>query len=474
MLSVSSEEITEGNLLRSLVVLSLPLVAQNFVLIAQQVIDIVFLGRFSADAVAAVGLATPVVGLLYVVTYAPYVGTQVAVSRRIGADDETGARRGLFNGLLLTAVACVVGGSVFFVAVRPLLEVMTAVRPTARGEFVDLGAQYVSMLALGLPAIGLANTVEDGGFVAWGDSPAALFMNLVALVGNVVLDAILIFGLGPAPRLGVRGAALATVLGSLAGLLFGLALIVRGRNGGMLSRAASSIEAADVREIVDLGWPISAQNGVRQLIRLPVFLLVFVAGGGAALAAYIVGARVATIAFVPPQGLQQAAQSVIGQNLGAGNQHRAVRTTYLAVGVAASVLTVVGAAQLLVPEALATAFAPTLSPEGFAFAVEYLAILAYGYPALGAIYTFEAGFNAAGRSRVSFVSTLLQYGGVRLPIAAVGVLSLSVGVTAVFWAVTVSNVAAALWLGGYYRYAVDDGMMARAKERATEPDEMSA
>ena len=91
---------------------------------------------------------------------------------------------------------------------------------------------------------------------------------------------------------------------------------------------------------------------------------------------------------------------------------------------------------------------------GVALGLVIAAILAYGYPALGAIYTFEAGFNAADRSKVSFVSTLLQYGGVRLPIAAAGVLSLTVGVTAVFWAVTISNVGAALWLAAYYRYSV--------------------
>jgi Na+-driven multidrug efflux pump len=218
--------------------------------------------------------------------------------------------------------------------------------------------------------------------------------------------------------------------------------------------------------MLDVGGPVGAQQGVRQLIRVPIFVLVFLGGGAAGLAAYIIGARVATVAFVPPQSLQQAAQSVIGQNLGAGNAGRARRTTWLGVGVAVGGLTLVGAGQWLVPEALARAFAPTLSGEGLALTVEYLTVLAYGYPALGAIYTVEAGFNAAGRSRVSFLSTLLQYGGVRLPIAAVGVVYLSTGVSAVFWAVTLSNVLAATWLVGYYRYSVGEGMMRDAAEPA--------
>jgi Na+-driven multidrug efflux pump len=250
----------------------------------------------------------------------------------------------------------------------------------------------------------------------------------------------------------------------VAGGLVGLALVARGRNGGMLTRAAASVDVDAGRAMLDVGGPVGAQQGVRQLLRVPIFVLVFVGGGAAGLAAYIIGARVATVAFVPPQSLQQAAQSVIGQNLGAGQAGRARRTTWLGVGVAVGALTLVGAVQWLVPETLATAFAPTLSGDGLALTAEYLTVLAYGYPALGAIYTVEAGFNAAGRSRVSFLSTLLQYGAVRLPIAAVGVLYLPVGVSAVFWAVTVSNVVAAVWLVAYYRYSVGRGMMRDAAE----------
>ncbi len=464
MLNVSNEEIREGNLLRALLVLAVPLLAQNAVQIVQQIIDIVFLGRFSDDAVAAVGLATPLVGLLFVVTFTSFVGAQVVVSRRVGAEDTTGARQALFTGLGLALGLGGAVGAIGYLSAGSALDLLTAVRPDAQGAFVDLAAQYVGVLALGLPVLAFTDTLENGGFVAWGDSRAALWMNLVALGTNVALDALLIFGLGPFPRLGVQGAALATVLGSVAGGIVGLTLVARGRNGGMLTQAAATFDREALRGMLDVGGPVGAQQGIRQLLRVPIFVLVFVAGGGAGLAAYIIGARVATVAFVPPQSLQQAAQSVIGQNLGAGNAGRARQTTWLGVAVAVSGLTLIGTAQWLVPEALARAFVPTLSGDGLALTVEYLTVLAYGYPALGAIYTVEAGFNAAGRSRVSFLSTLLQYGGVRLPVAAVGVVYLSIGVSAVFWAVTVSNLLAALWLVGYYRYSVRAGMMRDAAE----------
>lgn len=465
MLEVSSEEITEGNLLRALVVLALPLLAQNVVQVLQQVIDILFLGRYSGDAVAAVGLATPLVGLLFVAVFVTFVGTQVVVSQRVGNDDRFGARQALFTGLVLAVGLGLLVGVVTYVAATPLLELLASVRPDDNVAVVEMAAQYLSVLALGLPVLAFADTVE-GGFVAHGDSRASLYMNLLALVGNVVFDPLLIFGWWVFPELGITGAALATVIGSALGSLLGFVLFARQRNDGMLSRAAATVDPDRVQELLSVGLPVGGQQGIRHLIRLPVFLLVFIAGGTAGLTAYVVGARVAAIAFVPPQGLQQAAQSIVGQNLGGGNPHRARRTTWLGVTIASGSLAVVGLAQWVVPGPIAVAFVPTVTGDALAWSIEYLRILAIGYPALGAIYLFEAGFNGAKRSNVSFAATLLQYGGVRLPIAAFSVVYLSAGVVGVFWAVTISNIATAVGLGLYYRYSVGSGMMSRAAQAA--------
>jgi Na+-driven multidrug efflux pump len=100
--------------------------------------------------------------------------------------------------------------------------------------------------------------------------------------------------------------------------------------------------------------------------------------------------------------------------------------------------------------------------------VDYLRILAYGYPAIGATYLVLAGFNGARRTRTSMVATLLQYWGVRVPVAAVGGLLLGFGVHAAFWAITLSNVAAAFGAGWYYRWATRRGMLDRAVDDAVE------
>lgn len=491
MFDINPEDITDGPLLRGLLVLSIPLLAQNVVQVIQQVVDLFWVGRLSSDAVAAVGFVTPLMSIVMAVAVVvPFVGTQVLVSQRVGGEDRAGARRGLFTGLVVSVVTGIVLGGIAFVGARPFFELLLYTRPgPVPTQVIDLAVTYFGVFTVGVWMAGIADTTEAA-FIGWGDSRAALYMNVIALSVNMFLDPILIFGFHDNPLfvglglgglqsmlasmthfsgIGIMGAALATLVGYGVGGVIGLSLIARGRNGGMLSWEAIGFDGDTVRTIVDIGAPIGGQYVLKQAVELVLILVAFWAAGAAGLAAYIVGFRVASIAVIPSSSLQQAAQSVVGQNLGAGLTDRAHRTTWLGVGIAGGTLVLIGFVQLAVPATIATLFVPSLSPAATSLAVEYLAILAYGYPAIGAVYLIQAGFNGARRTRTSFVSSFLQYWGVRLPIAAVGGVVLSGGASAVFWAVTISNIAAAVGLAGYYRYSTAEGMLDRAAQAAT-PD----
>ena len=470
MFDLSPEDITEGSLARALLALAAPLLVQNLVQVVQQVVDLFWLGRLSSAAVAAVGLALPVVALLFAFTItAPYVGTQVLVSQRIGGDDVTAARRTAATGLGLALALGTVGGLVLWAGARPLTELLTLARGGAGGDVTRLATTYLGVIALGLPFAAASDAVE-GAFIGWGDSRAPLYVSIATVGTNLALDPVLIFGWGPVPALEVQGAALATIAGYAAGFALALALAFRGRNSGMYSRAAARFDRDELRELLDVGAPVAGQSAVRQVVRVLIVAVAFAAGGAAGLAAYTVGARIASIAFIPALGLQQATQSVVGQNLGAERSERARRATYLGVTIAAVGLGVIGVIQWLVPTVIATAFAPELTERALAFSIDYLRILAYGYPAIGVAYIFEAGFNGARRTRTSFVATVLQFWAVRLPIAAGAGVVLGVGVSAVFWAVTISNVAAAVGLALYYRCETTGGMLQRATERVAAPD----
>jgi putative MATE family efflux protein len=479
MFDLEPEEITEGSIPRALAFLAVPLVAQNLVQVANAAADVFWLGRLGDGAVAAVGLNAPVRALLFVPIVATMVGTQVLVSQRIGAENRSGARRAVFHGIVLSFLSGVVLSLAIGPNARPLVEFIGA-GPDVAPE----AAAYLSAWLLLFPFIVVSDTVEQG-FIGAGDSKAALYLNLLAIGLNLVLDPLLIFGYLGFPELGVAGAAFASVLGYTAAMVFGFYFLLGGRESLSLTRADLDPGLDEFREMIDIGAPIGGQRLAAQSVRLVVVAIVAIVGSAPGLAAYTVGARIATIAFVPAQGLQQAGQSVIGQNLGADRPDRASKTTWIGVAMAAGVLTLVGVIQYFVPELLTAVFVPDISERGLELSIRYLEVLAYGYWAIGATYMLLAGLNGARRTKTSLFVDLGKYWGVRLPIAvaalpagyAVSVLSVSLapglgwGMEAIFWAVTGSNIVAALVVAGYFRYATSTGMLDRAAEVATGDDE---
>lgn len=461
MVDVSREEITDGSLVRSLLFLAAPLVVQNLVQVAQEVVDTFWLGRLGENAVAAVGVNFPILALVMSVAFVMSTGTQVLVSQRVGADNLSGGRRAAFHGITLGLVSGTVVAALVILGTEDIISLLLS-----GSEVAPLAVTYLSTYMLGFPVVVMSDALE-GGFIGWGDSRASMYVNVTSVVVNIVLDPFFILGWGPFPELAVQGAALATVGGYTVGFLLGVAMYVRGRNGFTITSKIVEFDLDEYREILDIGVPRGAQSAASQSVRVIIIAIVSVVSGPAGLAAYTVGARIAAVAFIPASGLSGAAQSIVGQNLGADKPDRARRTTWIGAVIAAVGLTLAGVVQWVAPELLVNVFVPDISPEGFALTVDYLQILVLGYWAIGAMYMFQAGFNGARRTKVSMVAGLLKYWAIRLPIAAAGALWLGHGVHAVFWAVTISNVVGATGAGLYYYYTTNNGMLKRAAENAS-------
>ncbi|MGM0604818.1 MAG: MATE family efflux transporter [Halobacteriota archaeon] len=474
MARLSPDDVTTGSIPRVLLVLAAPLVAQNLVHVVGAVVDTFWLGRLGEDAIAAVGLNFPVMAALFAALLVSTVGTHILVAQRVGAGRADDARRVAFNGVVLAAAT---GIGLAVVVVASAGQIMALL--SGEAGVVGPAATYLATIFVFAPFLGASDTIENG-FVGWGDARAALYVNLTMVGTNVLFDPLLIFGVGPFPGLGVQGAAMATGLGYLAGFCLGVTLAVGDVRGSFaLDRDAVSIDRSILRELASVGSPIAGQHAASQSVRVLVVAIVAIAGGGAGLAAYTVGARVASVAFTPAAGLQQAAQSVIGQNVGADRPDRANRTTVVGLALGVGALGALGGLQWLVPGTIAAIFVPDVSPAGFELTVRYLEILAYGYPAIGASYVLLAAFNGTSRTRTSFVADVCKYWVIRLPLAvaaipagyAIGVGGVAIapglgwGVVAIFWAVTVSNVLAAFGLGIYYAHTRSGGMFERAADR---------
>ena len=476
MFDVDRAAITEGPVGRVLLLLAAPLVAQNLVYVANALVDTFWLGRVSEDAVAAVGLSLPIQSLLGATIVIAAVGTQILVAQRAGGDDDAGARRVAVNGSLIALAITLVVAVPVVVYAEELIAFLGA-DPALAG----VTATYLAIVVAVLPVGAVGDTVENC-FTAYGDTRAVLHVSVLSVLVNLVAAPMLIFGVGPIPALGVAGAALGTALAGVVGLLHILAYATGIRRDTFrLTRDAFALDFGALREIVSVGLPLGGQRGVSELVRVLVVGLVATAGGAAGVAAYTVGARVATLAIVPALGMQQAAQSMIGQNLGADAPKRARRTTTVGTGIVVIGFLALGAVQFLFAGAITDLLAPDLTDAGRSLSVLYLQLLAASYWALGGTYTLLAGFNGASRTRTSFAADLLKYWVIRFPIAVAAVpatatfsaLGIAIapglgwGVEAVFWAVAVSNVIGFLGLGAYFWYTTERGMFVNAAERAS-------
>ncbi|WP_418286510.1 MATE family efflux transporter [Halorubrum sp. DTA46] len=479
MFDIDREAITDGPVGRVLLVLAAPLVAQNLVYVANALVDTFWLGRVSEDAVAAVGLSLPIQSFLGATVVVAAIGTQILVAQRAGGDDDAGARRVAVNGGLV-ALAITVAVAVPVVVYAEDLVRFLGADPALAG----VTATYLAIIVAVLPVGAVGDTVENC-FTAYGDTRAVLHVSVLSVLVNLVAAPVLIFGVGPVPALGVAGAALGTVLAGIVGLVHVLAYAAGIRRDTFrLTREAFAVDLGAIREVVAVGLPLGGQRGVSELVRVLVVGLVAIAGGAAGVAAYTVGARVATLAIVPALGMQQAAQSMIGQNLGADAPRRARRTTTVGTEMVVVGFLALGVVQFLFAGQIVDLLAPDLTATGRELSVLYLQILAASYWALGGTYTILAGFNGASRTRTSFVADLIKYWGIRFPIAVAAVPAtatfgaagtavapgLGWGVEAVFWAVAVSNVVGFLGLGAYFWYTTRQGMFANAAERASGGD----
>lgn len=465
MFELTPERITTDPVYRVLAILSIPLVVQNLVEVTQAIVDIFWVGRLGSDAVAAVGLVYPIHSLLLIATIiTPFVGTQVLVSQRIGADDEAGARLVAFNGFALAAVLGVGMGVLAFLAAPTLIDLMTATQPrSVAADISGLAVRYFRIVALGLVVASMSDALEAS-YVARGDSRAAFYISLATVLTNVVGDPLLIFGIGPFPRLGIEGAALATVLGYATGLAVAVAFVLRGRAGGIITRAAMRVELSEHREIFDVGLPPAAQRISRRVVDTVTVVIVFAAGGAAGLAAYLIGMRLYAFATVPAFGLQQATQSVVGQNLGASQPDRANRTTWVGVVFISLVLVPIGAVQWVVPGPITTLLAPDLSTAAFDASVQFLRILAYSYLAFGVVNIVQGGLNGARRTEISFYSSVLQYWLLQLPLAAGVGLFFAESLVGVFWSVTVATIVTGVALAAYYYHLWRSGLFETAAD----------
>jgi putative MATE family efflux protein len=433
-------EYTSGSIGRAVVLLAIPMVLEMGMESLFVVVDIFFVAKLGADAVTAVGLTEAVLTLLYAIAIGLSTGATALVARRIGERNVEAARIVAVQAIWVAVGLALVTAAIGILYAQEVLELMGA-----SPEVVAGGVGY-TMVMLGGSVTILLIFMLNAVFRGAGDAVIAMRVLWVANGINIVLDPLLIFGVGPFPELGVMGAAVATTTGRGVGVLYQLYCLSRTESRIRLKLTDLGLRAQVMLRLLRVSLPGAFQYTIA--MSSYIFLMrVISAYGSAAVAGFTIGIRIFAFTFLPAWGFSNAAATLVGQNLGAGEPERAERSVWITAKYNAAFLVMVALVFIFVPEPIVRFF--TSDPVVVAYGVDCLRYVSYGYGfyAVGLVVT--QAFNGAGDTDTPTYINLFCFWLLQIPLAYVLAQELAWGPQGVFITIAVCDsilAVIAVWL----------------------------
>jgi putative MATE family efflux protein len=419
-------DFTEGPIGRAILLLAIPMVLEMALESVFAVADIFWVSHLGPDAVATVGLTESLLSLVYALAMGLGIGATAVVARRIGEKNPEEAARAAVQALALALIVSIVLGTAGALLAPRLLVLMGA-----SPGVVAVGRGYITIMLGGEAAI-IVLFVVNAVFRGAGDAAIAMRVLWLANTINIVLGPLLIFGVGPFPRLGVTGAAIATTTGRAIGALYAVVRLFRHGSRVPASRRHVVLDFGMMAHILRLGSSASIQSliGMASWIGLVRILATY---GSAALAGYTIAIRLIIFALLPSWGLSNAAATMVGQGLGARKPERSEASVWLAGGYNAVFLSVVGLFFFAAASVILRGF--TADPVVAGYAVHCLRIVALGFPLYAYGMVLTQSFNGAGDTWTPTWLNLCCFWVFELPFAWALAAPGGLGPIGVFWAI---------------------------------------
>ncbi len=424
----SRHNYTTGPVGRAVILLAVPMVLEMLMESVFAVCDVFFVARLGADAVATVGLTESLLTIIYTVAIGLSIGATAMVARRIGEQDAEGAARTAVQVIALGLIVSLILGTAGILLAPRLLALMGAspgVLTHVNYTRVMLGGNASVLLLF------LINAVFRGA----GDAAIAMRVLWLANAINIALGPCLIFGLGPFPKLGVTGAAIATTIGRGTGALFALSRLLRASGRVHVARRHLRLEPALITRLVRLSGAGTLQVfiGTASWIGLVRLISTF---GSDALAGYTIGIRVILFALLPSWGMSNAAATMVGQALGARKPERAERAVWRAAFYNVCFLGAIGLIFVVCAGPIARLF--TREPAVLYYATNCLRIVASGFLFYAYGMVLTQSFNGAGDTWTPTWINFLVFWLWEIPLAYVLAFHTTLGPRGVFLAITVA------------------------------------
>jgi putative MATE family efflux protein len=433
--------LTEGHLLRGLITISLPIIASNLLQSVLEVVDLYFVGRLGADAIAGVAMSSTIIFVLATFIVGLVTATTAFISRHYGAQEHDAVglivQHSLYIGLVFSLAISLFG--LFFS--KDLLMLLGANETVA-----TLGSAYLSVLFLGIFTM-VELWVVISSFQACGNSLTPMILMVGVNIVNIILNPVLIFGLFGFPALGVAGSALATILSRGAGFVIGMLLLVR-YSSHITFPDTWSLDLTLIWRILSVAIPNSVQSGLRSgtFLVMMAFVAVY---GTSAISGYGIAERLELIALMPGFAIATATAVIVGQNLGANQPHRAEEGVKLALMFYGAIMLVVSVCYYVFAAQLIAFFDP--GGSSVLTGVSYFHTVPPFYLIMAVSIILSFALNGAGDTKKPMYATLVSMVLIQIPLAYILPHMFGMGITGIWIAVITGIIVQAVLLGYMFR-----------------------
>jgi len=431
-----TNKLTEGSVLRSLIILSVPIILANLLQTAYNLIDTFWVGRLGNVAVAAVSVSFPIIFLFISLGGGLAVAGSILVAQYKGKGNKVAVDHLVSQTLLLVSVVSLLL-SILGYFVSPFVMHFMGVDKNVFASAVS----YLKISFIGMVFV-FTYMVFQSLMRGVGDVKTPMYIVLGTVILNLLLDPLFIFGYGVIPAFGVAGAALATVGTQALATVIGITLLIRGKRQVQLHLNDLKFDFPLIKKMAKLGFPASIERSTRALgLTMMVFLTATF--GTLTLAAYGIGIRILSFIIIPAIGLSMATSTLVGQNIGAGKIKRAERVVKLSTIIGFIALTVIGIIAFIFARQISTLFIPGQLATIKASAL-FIKIMALSFGFVGVQQALNGAFRGSGNTIISMVLALISLWVLRFPIAYILSIHTKLSQVGIWVAFPIANVLGAL------------------------------
>lgn len=434
---------TEGKLINNLLRVAFPIILANILQTTYQLIDTFWLGRMGAEAVAAVSLSFPILFLVLALGAGLTLAGTVLVSHYRGANNQELVNLASSQTVFVVFFVSIALSIIGYFAAAPLMKLIGA-----GPGILEESTIYFQVSSWGFVFLFMF-FVFQALMRGIGNVMLPVYVVLITVFLNLILDPLFIFGYGSFEGYGVAGAAYASIITQGISAAVGLFILFRGKNGIHIRLSEMKWDFSWARRLFQLGLPAGLDQSTRAAA-MTIMVMLVTSFGSDVIAAYGIGARILSLVIVPALGLSISTTTLVGQNIGAGKIKRAGQIGDLSSKMAFFGLTGIGMLLFIFAPQLTAFFVPgdeVVIEQGSLF----IRVMAPSFGLLGIQQVLNGVFNGAGLTKAAMVISIFSLWIIRFPLAYALSNNTSLGFLGIWWAFPLSNLIAATAAFIYYK-----------------------